>query len=1103
MIVFPRLRARPALAAVAVLTGLLMLTGDRVAARASDHAALGEIFGDESLANVLELCRRTAHLTPAERYPLLLQAVLPEGRDAIRIDIDFAPAHLSEPQASGLGLSSGWTGPLDQFPGRHQGGSLLAPAIDLIQTATQLGRLAELWGIVAERTDRPGVDLKSQLAIQILLEIAGGEYETARDHIDRFHRVVVDSPVLRAERGPEAVVIWSAAAEPQTRSAAYELAFVVYEQARAGMGPRSERWHRQIYAFKHRLEHHSETQQSSSATEDPPADWHPVTRTTAETNGKGFPLSSWDVRPGQVTNVTGHDRNYLYYALPLTGEFTIEADTSTFNYKDIRLGYGGFWAGPGYDFKTILNGHFRSDHATLTLDPPLPEIHEPMRVRIEVRDGQRSTLINGRPVFTAGASPSDPWLSILSYWYTHGWVRNLRISGDPQVPHEIPLATRSDLPGWVPYFDESAGAPGRDWQLVDIRKLRLPTDANARPEMVLLGNRDPQQAGSWKESLLRYHRPFLEDGRILYQFYYEPDRFAADPALGRYAFLLTPSGVQRHLITDGRFERTGLDPGNHEPLEGTISPLPLQEGAWNDVALEVNDDEVRIYLNGQIVAQQPLEQAGQRQFGLFHFADRTEVRVRNLRWQGDWPREVPPSHKQQLADDAVEQLIAGPPLPAIYTHDFSTGVPLDQFLVKGEGWQQNFEQRPNGAHFRREGTGGYQRYELLPQLTLAGDFDVIAEFSDFDAQIAEGGDANIQLLVGVEGAETDCRVYRKFSRFSNKEQGEQLVQAALFDTQQGRRNYAFPKKEIAAESSGRLRLVRRGTRIHYLFAAEDSDNFRLLHSDDVPAGDSRSGQLGLIAETHKAGHAHVTWESITIRAEQITGLATYSSLSIADLNRQRRQLEDHVTLDFGNADDRRRLAMFGDYATFRLKPDGVSLDVPGSDNWRGAGVRARVALQGDFDATLELDVPRLEPTVPGQESCVYLETEFTNDDGRLVQLKYAISHHGSPTAEMTLRSHKPDGEFQYVEVGTLPAASIHQLRIARRGPLAYCIFQQTPQQSPQLLGRLEVGTDPVPLEQLRAIAHTGGTGRQTQVLFRRLDVAADQIIEPVPIEATR
>ena len=72
----------------------------------------------------------------------------------------------------------------------------------------------------------------------------------------------------------------------------------------------------------------------------------------------------------------------------------------------------------------------------------------------------------------------------------------------------------------------------------------------------LVGRHEPHLAGSFAESLLRYHRPMLEDGMIEYEFYYRPGESHCHPALDRLAFLLDPAGVRVHWITDDRYDRT-------------------------------------------------------------------------------------------------------------------------------------------------------------------------------------------------------------------------------------------------------------------------------------------------------------------------------------------------------------------------------------------------------------------------------------------------------------------------------------------------------------------------------------------------------------------
>jgi hypothetical protein len=136
----------------------------------------------------------------------------------------------------------------------------------------------------------------------------------------------------------------------------------------------------------------------------------------------------------------------------------------------------------------------------------------------------------------------------------------------------------------------------------------------------------------------------LEDGQIAYEFFYEPGKTLAHPALDRLVFLLDPAGIKIHWRTDGAYERTGLAPDNasEEPANRRgPAALPLKAGEWNRLRLNLAGDTVTLTLNDAEIYVRTLEPTNQRTFGLFHQADATEARVRNVTYRGQWPRTVP------------------------------------------------------------------------------------------------------------------------------------------------------------------------------------------------------------------------------------------------------------------------------------------------------------------------------------------------------------------------------------------------------------------------------------------------------------------------------
>ena len=168
-------------------------------------------------------------------------------------------------------------------------------------------------------------------------------------------------------------------------------------------------------------------------------------------------------------------------------------------------------------------------------------------------------------------------------------------------------------------------------------------------------------------------------------------------------------------------------------------PLPLKVDSWNRLKLTLVGKVARLFLNGQDVYERELEATNQLTFGLFHFADQTEARVRNIVWRGDWPRRLPPIAQQELAGEGADFLdndIAR--LSAVFEHDFaSRGLPAVRFKLFEEGWQPFVTQQPDGVHVTRSGVKGrFLNYTIAPRCTVQGDFDVTVSFEKFKPEPA-------------------------------------------------------------------------------------------------------------------------------------------------------------------------------------------------------------------------------------------------------------------------------------------------------------------------------------------------------------------------------
>jgi hypothetical protein len=238
-----------------------------------------------------------------------------------------------------------------------------------------------------------------------------------------------------------------------------------------------------------------------------------------------------------------------------------------------------------------------------------------------------------------------------------GGARAIKIDGKPDIPERLRLSAAPALTGWLAdYYDEPLDGPQPAWEKRGAEIFGRAYEAPATPTRgtVSISNTGSSIAdvprigipGSMQESLLQYHRPMLEDGEISYEFYYEPGKAQVHPALDRLAFLLAPEGVAIHRLTDAQYDRTGLDPGNFavEPAHRRgPGRLPLKPRDWNRLELALAGDVVTLRLNGVAVYERPLESSNNRTFGLFHYADTAEARVRNVEYRGDWPRSLPES----------------------------------------------------------------------------------------------------------------------------------------------------------------------------------------------------------------------------------------------------------------------------------------------------------------------------------------------------------------------------------------------------------------------------------------------------------------------------
>lgn len=1078
--------------------------------------ALGTLLAERHVADSAWHVQQRARALPlADRYDYLADWVLPAaGHATLRLALDFAP---TDPAPPVMRLSEWDRERVQRGEAAGQsmiavGGQLVSPALELVDAASRLDKLDELRRRVGQHASEDPTQQRGRLAMLAIIEIARQDFTAAGEQlVELFQRVEAGGQAAFADRWPETLAIAAALEHPETRALGRDLAFhLFFNQARGGQSSGSEAWRRQVIAMAglaQWLDQRDDPESLAEFTAAPPLQqWRPVSAGNMKSFGSGYPKAHWEVLDDGPSNLASHGTDLLFFQSPLRGDYEVQAEVPAFGWRDTHLVAGGIFVGLVYTKNDYDFGNLSGIVSRLKFDPPMRNVGRTLRYRIVVRDDPvlddsraagdsrstavQTTSVDGR-VLRRQPLEADhpPWLAIRAPRQLAA-AKQLRIAGQPRIPEQVRLSAPSDLTAWTSYHDDpSVNYGGPLWQ-------RVAGDDHGAE---IVGSHLPELAGARAESLLRYCRPMWEDGTIVYEFYYHGSGAHCHPALGRLAFMLHPNGVREHWITDGAYDRSGLDPANESVVEEHRrgpQPLPLEPGQWNRAELSLQGDTALLQLNGQLIYQRPLEITNQRQFGLFHFADQGEARVRDVVWRGDWPRQLPPVDQQELADDDVSGLDASlAELPEVFSHDFATdGFPEERFLIV-HGEPRHIEPGPEGLVMRRPGADGYRNATISPRLAIEGDFDVTLTYEDLNTQAATPGSASLLLSAKLDNASAhQCTVQRR-QMINDVGFEEQIYQTVLLREQDGqvRRNYS-PKVPLEA-TGGRLRLSRRGEVVHYLIAEDDSPLFQLIRSERIGSEPLVTAGLYVMVQTHMVGSVSVTVKSIEVRATSLASSVQQGEQTVQRLDEQRQRLGDHFIHDFA-----RHRFTSNRFHHWALQPDAV----PQSDgqrvvgvaanDWRSAGAAPKLSLHGDFDISFDFEILRADLPRDGDSSSVYLQVEFPGEAQVQTTAIAQIMNTGSRQANSQVRLPDRRGGYEYRSLRHQQADDIRRLRLARRGGRLYWLYAVQGDPADHYLAEDDVPEGPIAPQHVRILVHTGGEDRITETLWKRLEIRAEQVV---------
>lgn len=611
----------------------------------ADRRARSALVGDQfNSLGAGEILRSTRSLAPVERYAALLDWVVP-GDSHVDFRLAGAFGATDPPPVGSPRLEQ------DQRGRRtHSGGTVESPAIDLVETAAALGKLGEL----GDRVGRAGGPERERFALTAMIRGEQGRDIEAKSALESLMALRdADRPIISVRRDwPELIAASRAAVRPSLRAPSLALldrlaASNGPEQAADASAPAgfnaqfiravqneaiADVWTKHVQHARHQLRALQTFGNARHVGDDAVSSlWSQVTHPTAQSRGEGHPMALWLMLGDSWTHIPGHNNDSLYFNVPLRGDFEVECAISATAGREGQLVYGGlgFALKPGgQSYIVIKNGKERSENP---IDPPIRDVKGWTNCRLVVNQGTYAAYLNGRKIYEEGLPDNpDPWLSIRSPAAEEGAVKGVTIKGRPTIPERLILSGTSDLAGWLAdYYDEPSSGDHSAWE---------------KRGGEIVGRAVPELRGAMVESLLYYHRPMLEDGAIEYEFFYDRARAIVHPALDRLAFLLDTDGVKVHWMTDGPYERNGIGPDNMiqeaHCRRGPATNL-LRPDAWNRLKLALTGDTVALTLNGTPLYERPVEPTNQRFFGLFHYADASEARVRNVTYRGRWRTSLP------------------------------------------------------------------------------------------------------------------------------------------------------------------------------------------------------------------------------------------------------------------------------------------------------------------------------------------------------------------------------------------------------------------------------------------------------------------------------
>jgi hypothetical protein len=396
-------------------------------------------------------------------------------------------------------------------------------------------------------------------------------------------------------------------------------------------------------------------------------------------------------------------------------------------------------------------------------------------------------------------------------------------------------------------------------------------------------------------------------------------------------------------------------------------------------------------------------------------------------------------------------------------------------------------------HVTRPGGHGYIESAISPRIVVHGDFDITASFEKFAPSPTVGGSSGVYLRAFLDNTDAnECMIFRRHLWHRLTVQPVVMASYVTKEADGDRRDRSSALMTEAA--SARMRLVRRGATVYYLFAEGDSPNYQLLATRTTATDDVAA--LHLMTQTQGEGMTLATWKELTVRADRITGLALKDDKKVlAKLNEQRVALPEHYAHDFSkDSFTPDRFRPWGQVP--QPEPGGLKLVSTGTDAWTSSGITPLIGFEGDFDVALTFDEHQFGKPKEKTNSAFYLQIELP--DQMQVSVILVRYPDGALQAYHQISELDAKGNKTYRATRKVGVDKLQAMRIARRGKRFSFIYRNHGSNQEQLLAENELSDAAIPIAHIRLMLHTGGADRQSQVLLKQLNIDAEKIHRAIP-----